>query len=721
VRTWFVRLAREWPWGIAIVAILSLFFIPRVVHFGSFVPTGQRQELDALRREVEAGDAAQAEARLVSFLSRNSRSPLRIEANLLLARATLARGRAGQYPGSEGLTRAWSILMKAPADLEHLALRREAASQMEEYGLVREAIVRFGILFGDRRDPEIALDLARALVKRGILEPELRQALLDEAATRVSDALRIATAGLRVQAIRMQARILREAGRDEELEALLAVELAETKAPADRGLLQLERGRIFARRNRNMEALACFDEAERLIVDPLQRGMAQVYQAELFIRAENVEGVEFCKRVQFSDSPAAPFARIVLGAAGLKSRTADSLEALQDGWSRIRRPRVIDDAGFDPGGVMSALRGAAEKESDPDRLIRFAGVFGEVGRLRPLSTRIGFEQAALLLRAHRYEEAAERFLATGNIERAEPEAKEKGFLAAADACAEGGLYRRAATLYRGYYELRTAANTAGLFFRASSLKKAGDLPGAIAGFDEYVSRAGASGTLTGTALVEKAALQAAGGAWDAALATYDRVLKARDVATSPLKDDWALALLGRGRALLNLSRPAEARKVLEEYLERYAEGPVPSAASLDAAWLLVRVAIEERQWKAGLERLRLLEGFASRLTDADRVPYKDLLQDARFTAGDLLFNLGDFAAAAFAYQEAARRTGAPEDRLWGLIGRARSLARLEKIDEARREYASARALLDETRSSPPGSRSREYWEIAMEELSREVR
>jgi len=465
--------------------------------------------------------------------------------------------------------------------------------------------------------------------------------------------------------------------------------------------------------------MAAFDEAERLITDPLLRGMAQVHQAELFIRAENPEGVDVCKRVQASESPATPFALIVLGVFELKSQSGAGLETLLAGFSRVRRPRVLDDAGFETGWVQSAVRAATDRESDPDRLLKAAAVFGELVRLQPLSAKAGFDHAALLLRARRFEEAADRFLAVGNAERAEPETRERALLAAADACNEGRLHRRAAALYQEFADLRPEANTAGLFHRAVSLRQAGDRAAAVSAYEAYVNRAGASGTFAGAALVDKAALQEAGGDPAAALATLDRVLKAREVATSPEKDDWAQALLARGRVLLQLGRAADARKALEEYLERYAEGAAPSPASLEAAWQLVRAAIDERRWKTGLEHLRLLESLAGRLAETDRAPYEDRLKEARFAEGDLLFELGEFAAASRAYGEAGRKAADAEDRLRGLIGRARALARLERIDEARRDYTTAKAILEENRGKP--ETGREYWTIALEALAREVR
>lgn len=698
MRTWIVRAVREWPLGIAIVGILSLVFLPRIARFGSLSGDPDRRELDSLRRDLDGGDPAAAEARASAYLGRHPDSN---DARVLFARAVLARVRAGSFPGAASLNRAWTLLSRTPGND---ALRREVADALVEGGLVREGVAALREL----KDPDLALSLVPALVTLAGLDPDLRHALLDEASARISEYRRTAPPERRVQGVLTQAQIWRESKRDGELLALLVAELAEAKTPGDRGLLQLERGRAYARLGRNMEAMAAFDEAALLIADPLMKGMASVHQAELFDLAGNPECLDVCRRVIAAESPAAPMAMIVAGVHELKSRPAPALDALRNGFAQIRRPRLIDAGGFDLARVLGVLRDAAARESDPDRLLRLASVYGEIGRLQPVSVRLGFDHAAILLRARRFEEAADRFLSI-------PGERERALRPAADACAEGGLHLRAAALYQEFVDLQPTANVAGLHLRALSLKRAGDAEGAKAGFEDYVSKAGPSGTFTGAALLEKASLQKD----DDALATYDRILKAREVATSPARDDWARALLGRGRVLLRQGRAPEARKALEEYLERYAEGPAPSPASIEAARLLVAAAVEERQWKAALGRLRDLQSLSARIAEPDRAPYADLLKEARFVEGDVQLNLEDYAAAAKAYADAVRGVERPEDRLWGLIGRARALSRLERKDEARRDYSSARELFD--RETALAGHGREYWEIALSALEREVR
>jgi len=669
VKTWIVRAGREWPMWIALGGILSLLLLPRAAGLGTASVDADRRELDNLRRESDPD-------RIAAFLDRH---PQDAEAKGLFARATLARARAGQFPGAAALRRAWDL---APE------LRREIAVLMSDYGLHQEAVARLRELYDQSHDADLALDLVPALTRLAAADPARRHDSLDLASARISDYLRVAPPERRVAGLAAQARIYREGNRNEELATLLSTELAEARTAGDRGLLHLERGRAFARlgKHREMEAMSSFDEAEKLLADPYLKGLAVVHQAELFAAAGNPDCLDFCARLIAGDSPAAPLAHLVAGTFQLKSRPAVALDALTAGFSRIRRPAMLDDIDF--SRVYAALLAAAEGTTDLDRLGRIASILGEINRLKPVSNRIGLDHAAVLLRARKFEQAADRFLAVGAVG------------SAADACAEGGLHLRAAALY---------ARADDLYRRAVSLRKAGDAAGAIAAYEDYVARAGPSGSSTGLALVEKAELQPA----EEAIVTLDRVLKAREVATTPERDDWARALLGRGRALFRLLRTAEAGKVLREFLERYPDSP----AAIDAAWLLVGVAVEEGNLKAASDAVRNLEEVAHRIPEADRAPFASTLHEAKFVKGDLLHQLGDYASAYKAFAEASG-AGAPfEDRLRALIGRGRALARLHRMDEARQDFQKARTMVDD--GTLVGNR-REYWELALSELAGEV-
>jgi hypothetical protein len=697
------RAVREWPLWIAVAGILSLLFIPLLARVGTPSRSAEQRELDELRRDADGDNPALAESRLVELLGRRPSSPAADELQRLLARAILARARNGDFPGAAGFQRAWSILTHLPRTPETLALRRETASLMVEYGLVRDAVARLRQLVEETQDRDLALDLVPALVSLAAEDPRLRHALLDEASAKISEFRAVAPPERRVKGILAQARIYR-AKRDEDLLQLLGTELAETKGPADRGWLQMERGRTLARLGREMEAMVCFDEAEKLFVDPLDRGLAMVHQAQLYARASNPECVEVSNRLTAADSPAAPLGLLVAGVHELRTRPSAALDALRNGFARIRRPRLLEEIDFP--WVYEAVHAAALRETDPERLLGFAATFAEIARLRPVSTTVGFDRAALLRRVRKYEEAAS-LLST-------MEPSERSVLEAAEACQEGGLHLRAAALYRAYYDLQPAANAVGLFRRALSLKNAGDVEGAKAGFEEYLAKAGPSGKFAGAALLEKAELQRD----DEALATYDRILKAREVATSPAQPDWAKALLGRGRALVRLARTADARKTLEEYLERYATGTSPAPGAIAAASSLVATSVQELDWKQALERLRGVAAIAARVPEADRAPFAEDLRDLKYREAEVLFQLEDYAASARAYAEAEQRASGVEERLRAVLGRGRALARLARMDEAKRDYSSAKAMMD--RQTFVGAQ-RDYWDLALDLLGRELR
>lgn len=673
-----------------------------------------------LRVEQARRDPARLEADLERFLSRFPSSSIRPEAELLLVRTILRRAQAGEDPGAKAFDGAWGTLSALPPSPERTALGRQTALYMAEYGRVSSGVDVFRKLYDENREGDLALDLVPALVRLAALEPDRRPALLDEASTRISEFLKAAPSRLETRGRVCQAWIYRAAGRDEELVRRLAAEIEGAGAAEDRGVLHLERGRALARlgKNRQPEALACLDEAEKLISDPWLRGLALIHEAELFACAGNPECVEVCRRLVSSESPAAPLALLVEGAFELRSSPAQALDRLGRGLALIRRPRLIDPNEFDFASIYAALGTALERLAGPEDLGKAAALLGEVCRLEPRFTRARFDRAGLLLRAGRVEEAADQFLAAATSEGARPEDRDRGIQSAADAWGQAGLHLRAAALYRKFYEIRPAEHGPALFQQAICLRKAGDTEGAIRVFEECLAVGGPKASFAGPALLEKAEVLMSSGRLEEALATYERVLKAREVATSPVREDWAQALLGRGRALLRLGRPGEAGKALREFHERYGEGPTPAPASIAAARLLVSVAIEEKAWKAGLAALRALEEISRRVAAPERAPYQGALREAKLLEGDLQYRLEDYASAAQAYGEAAGAAADPEDRLWGLIGRARSLLRQGQREEAKGDCTAARAILEEKSWTGPG---RGYWETALGALLREIR
>jgi tetratricopeptide (TPR) repeat protein len=666
------RALRAWPLLVAAAGVVSLFLIPRFAR-------SEAREVAGLRRQVESGESELIEDRLREFLVRHPKSPHAVEVQGLIARAILQRAR-----DISDFDRAWEAGTGE--------IRREIARMLSERGFDREAVNRTTELIRQGGEPEILLDLARALA---------RLERFDEAAARVSEYLRTASPDRRLRGFLTQARIFWNARRYEEMLPLL---VEETRSAADKALLQMERGKAFARLGRKAEALAALDEAEELAGDPQTRAMAQLFQAELFARAGARECVEACGRVSASSPALAPLASLILGLYELESRTGKPVETLRTALMEIRRPLLFDETGFDFAGLYASIRKAGEQETDGGRLAGFSDLLREIERLFPRAPGYAIDHARLLLRAGRPGEAADRFLAAEGPER------EDALLAAADGCAAGGLPVRAAALYRQRYELRPEANVASLYLQGQILKQAGRIGEALEVFKEYLSRAGPAAPHAASALLARGDMLAQIDRHEEAISEFDR---ARDMAADPRREEWAQALLGRGRALIEIGRAGDGRVALEEHLERY-------GATVDAVYSLVRAAIREGEWRAGLDRLAEL----SRITGADRAVHEDLLREAMFLEGDFHCALGDYPAAIRAYGKAYREHVFSHDRLWGLIGRARALARLDRKQEARRDFEHGRTIFEENLPVYEASlagRGKEYWTIELDALAKEVR
>jgi tetratricopeptide (TPR) repeat protein len=449
-----------------------------------------------------------------------------------------------------------------------------------------------------------------------------------------------------------------------------------------------------------MEAMVSFDEAEKLLADPWERGLAMVHEAQLFVRASNPEAVEVGNRLTALDSPAAPLGLIVAGVYELQARTPVALDLLRNGFARIRRPRALDE--FDFPWVYAALHAAAARESDPERLFHVAAVFAEIGRLQPLSTRVARDHAELLLRARRFDAAAERFLAAGDV------------LEAADAFAQGGLHLRAAALYRSYVDLQPAANAVGLYRRADQPEERGRRGRGDRGLRGLRRQDRPLGQVRRRGAARKAELQGD----DEALATFDRILKAREVA-----DPRRLSGLGPGapgpRPGVASRRPGRRRaKTLESTWSATRRVRPRRPGRFAAASSLVATAVQELDWKQALDRLRTLAAIAGKVPEIERAPFAEHLRDLKSREAEILFQLEDYAGAYRAYVEAEQRPSDVEDRLRALLGRGRALARLARMDEAKRDYSSAKAMMDG--QSFVGAQ-RDYWDLALDLLGKELR
>ena len=197
----------------------------------------------------------------------------------------------------------------------------------------------------------------------------------------------------------------------------------------------------------------------------------------------------------------------------------------------------------------------------------------------------------------------------------------------------------------------------------------------------------------------------------------------------PRDPGWADALLGRGRALLELAAPlpvadasnrrrklaAEGRGDLRQYLERYGESFDHRAGAVEASYLLARAALAERDWPSAMDALNRIETLAD--------PESEFRQQARFLKGDALLAQGLWEPAVEAYSAAYRAYLTSDERLWGLVGRAQAYLRLGRRDEARRDYENGRAIYDEKKDAFDKSlagRGKDVWAPALEALGKEL-
>jgi tetratricopeptide (TPR) repeat protein len=712
----------EWPMALAAAALVSLFYLPRFARSEARLAPHEDARVESLRLAVESG-AEDAEDLARAFRIAHPESRHLPEVEYLAGMAVTVRARNGVFPGVPALSRAWVALSSArQAGFDAVrvdAAQREAASLLIERERFREGIERLSELRRRTKDPESTIELARALGRRAAAEPD-RQALLDESAALLAEFVREAPPDRRLQGFLTQARILGDLGRHEEVLPTLVRELAGTTRPADRGRLQLERGRALARLNRPAEAFAALDEAERLVERPEEKAVARLLQAELFARSGNPECLELCRRVIADGGPYAPVARLIQGLHELGSRRDAALAALALGLTELRRPRILDEAGFDLDWLESSLRSAWEGESAPERLDRFAALLAERHRLHPGRPGILLDEARLRLRARQPGAAADRFLAAADL--LEGDDRARAVHDAALACTEGGLHARAAEIFRLLTDLDPRRHAEGLYEQGVALRRASRPQEGLQALDAYLRRTDGRGVRAGAAVLARGGILEDLGRTEEALKEYERLLRAREVDSDPTRPEWAAALLRKATLLLDLRRTGDARPAIDEYLERY--GDAGGTGVVRAADLAARAAQREARWADGLAALARLRAAFERLAPEERPAFASLVRDADFLVGDFRLGLGDAEGALHAYAEAYRKHIASDERLWGLLGRGRALARLGRLEEARRDYANGRVLLEERAehfASMLGGRGRDYWAAELDLLAREIR
>jgi tetratricopeptide (TPR) repeat protein len=313
-------------------------------------------------------------------------------------------------------------------------------------------------------------------------------------------------------------------------------------------------------------------------------------------------------------------------------------------------------------------------------------------RLFPEAAEYALDLARALRRAGRAAEAADAYEAAGALDQA------------AEACLEGGLWTRAAELYRALYAQGPSRNREALLGRAEALRRAGRLEEALAALAELLAASPPRHALGRRALLERGRILAGAGRTAEALREFERLRTDPSVGAEPRDPEWAGALFESARLTLD-------RRLLAEYLERTGDTGAFPREAMEAAWLLARVALREGDAPAALGALDRMEALGPRAPDAPR------LKQARFLRGEVLAALGRWEEAERAFDAAYRNHLDDAGRFQALAGRARALARLDRREEARRALETARELFT---AAPAGLYGR-FWTGTLDALAGELR
>ena len=575
---------------------------------------------------------------------------------------------------------------------------------------------------------------------------------------------------------------------DEAIVAVLDAALGETVEPRDRALLDLERGKALIRLGRTSDALKSLDMARKAFTkEEPEHDLALLYTAEARARDADSRCVDDCAALIERNGRMAPLAHLVLARFERDARRGDWMTGFLMGLQMLEDPDLFDETGFDFGSLYEELRAEWEAETDDATLLRFVPILEEAERIFPDRPEIAGDRGRVWRRAgalipapagpaggslavtdtRTYVVALERQWRGGGTvrrdlsdaaDRSKARTERYGFAAdafvavayspwarggqagasvrdAADACLAGGLFPRAAALFRRANELQSSLREENLYWHAVSLMRAGILggapeePGALESFEEYFHAARPGNPRFSLALLNRGQILASLDRRDDALEEFDRVMGDPALGIGPQTDVWAEALLSRGRTLLDLAEAAgdegwerayrgDAARALGQYLDRYSDDPARATGAVEVNYLLARSEMGKKNWKGALARLDAIEAVSEVIPGVH-----PLVRETWFLKGDLLLNEGLYREAQVAYDRAYRRTITSPERLRGLIGRARANLRLGNEDEALRDYENSlsiyNAVKEDLDASLAGFGAR-FFNESLKELKREL-
>jgi tetratricopeptide (TPR) repeat protein len=577
----------------------------------------------------------------------------------------------------------------------------------------------------------------------------------------------------RVEALLLLSELQWRQGQFKEMEktALLALpDVLDTHYLAD---FYLQWAKAQSRMNKTSEALELLPIVRDLGQTPKVREEATYFETELRLGELDGRGEVLAEKLKKEESFFMPLVNLLRGKYWFETGGRDPLPMLKLGFEKI--PDEVKFSKYKPDleGLWDLLVGAAEDTEDQGQFDTILGILGEYHRIYPntleyfigtatLETKRGealSERAASMERidpigAERIRRVANRlFYSAGTtlVYVAEHpgismELSEDAQWAAANAFYAGQQYAKAAEWYREHYHLRPTANRDSLFREGESLMRGKlyeaqslDEPSALRAFGEYLMEAGPTSPRAPQVVVFRGRILLELGKPLEAIEVLHPLLREPQFSLDPREPEWGEALLLQGLAYGRIAggvragnmAPETARmqatRLLKEYLERFSKGldsqQKLSPGILEASFSLSRLATQEKRWAEAGQHLVDMIRYSADIPSSERSDHEASLRRAHFLLGDLYLNQGKDQEAGEAFEKAARKYATSEDRIWGLVGRARALIRIGDEGEARKAVQLAKltyANNPEMFNESMNGQGRTYWPAALAALEAEL-
>ncbi len=727
---------------------------------------------------IHAGEYTEASTVLRKYIQIWGGSPTGAEAEYLLAEAM--EGEVREDP------EATELQIRKISDQYRVAESRGYSSDSVLRGITRTAnLLRskgFYVAAGDLYQNHLItergywpaqIDLSRCLSLEAQKNPDRAEELLKASRKALDSYLSKSESRDRVEALLLLSELQWRQGQFKEMEktALLALpDVLDTHYLAD---FYLQWAKAQSRMNKTSEALELLPIVRDLGQTPKVREEATYFETELRLGELDGRGEVLAEKLKKEESFFMPLVNLLRGKYWFETGGRDPLPMLKLGFEKI--PDEVKFSKYKPDleGLWDLLVGAAEDMEDQGQFDTILGILGEYHRIYPntleyfigtatLETKRGealSERAASMERidpigAERIRRVANRlFYSAGTtlVYVAEHpgismELSEDAQWAAANAFYAGQQYAKAAEWYREHYHLRPTANRDSLFREGESLMRGKlyeaqslDEPSALRAFGEYLMEAGPTSPRAPQVVVFRGRILLELGKPLEAIEVLHPLLREPQFSLDPREPEWGEALLLQGLAYGRIAggvragnmAPETARmqatRLLKEYLERFSKGldsqQKLSPGILEASFSLSRLATQEKRWAEAGQHLVDMIRYSADIPSSERSDHEASLRRAHFLLGDLYLNQGKDQEAGEAFEKAARKYATSEDRIWGLVGRARALIRIGDEGEARKAVQLAKltyANNPEMFNESMNGQGRTYWPAALAALEAEL-